>query len=352
MVSKRSSAVWPVSPPSAGLVTSVIGSLHRARRRPHQRRSRSSLTRHSSNSFNPSVKPATATIGFPCPPRSLASIDLAPQPPTDAGQISKSPGCRAGSRRTHGGRERGARVARSTLPARNGQIARRLLTWPAQSPGSGAPSLLAAGARRPAAADGARCARCSNGTSGPAACRVRCARRSGRAGSGRSWNRACSRGRPGTPRPAPLARVMHRSSVSRGPRPATPAACAGPRVVVHVRPDGSLVAFDDERDPAAVFAPKHPATLGADSFSQPDPSRVPAPSSPTWLPSRTHPLRQVRRNSKPEMRLTDSPGSRADRFARHRFLQSKRRQPRSRPRSSHPVRSHGPSVTAGALRGL
>jgi transposase len=86
-------------------------------------------------------------------------------------------------------------------------------------------------------------------------------------------------------------------------------AYAGRRVEVHVRLDGSIVAFDGERELAAVPAPPDPVTLRAERFSRPDPSLVPATSTLPWQPPREHPWRQVRRDSKLYQRLTDSPGS-------------------------------------------
>jgi transposase len=86
-------------------------------------------------------------------------------------------------------------------------------------------------------------------------------------------------------------------------------AYAGRRVEVHVRLDGSIVAFDGERELAAAPAPPDPVTLRAAHFSRPDPSLAPAASTLPWLPSRDHPWRHVRRDSKLYQRLTDSPGS-------------------------------------------
>ncbi len=86
-------------------------------------------------------------------------------------------------------------------------------------------------------------------------------------------------------------------------------AYAGRRVEVHVRLDGSIVAFDAERELAAAPAPPDPATLRPDRHQRPLPSLTPAASTLPWQPPREHPWRQVRRDSKLYQRLTDSPGS-------------------------------------------
>jgi transposase len=86
-------------------------------------------------------------------------------------------------------------------------------------------------------------------------------------------------------------------------------AYAGRRVEVHVRLDGSTVAFDGERELAALAAPPDPVSLRPDRHQRPEPSLTPAPSSLPWQPPREHPWRAIRRDSKLYQRLTDSPGS-------------------------------------------
>ena len=84
---------------------------------------------------------------------------------------------------------------------------------------------------------------------------------------------------------------------------------AGRRVEVHVRLDGSIVAFDGDRELATLPAPSDPVQLRALDFSRPEPGLVPAPATLPWVPPAGHPWRQVRRDSKLYQRLTDSPGS-------------------------------------------
>jgi hypothetical protein len=86
-------------------------------------------------------------------------------------------------------------------------------------------------------------------------------------------------------------------------------AYAGRRVEVHVRLDGSIVAFDGERELAAVPAPPDPVTLRPDRHQRPEPSLVPAASTLPWQPPDDHPWRKVRRDTKLYQRLTDSLGS-------------------------------------------
>lgn len=86
-------------------------------------------------------------------------------------------------------------------------------------------------------------------------------------------------------------------------------AYSGRRVEVHVRLDGSVVAFDGERELAALPAPPDPVTLRALPFDRPGPSLVPEASTLPWQPPRDHPWRGVRRDSKLYKRLTDSLGS-------------------------------------------
>jgi transposase len=85
---------------------------------------------------------------------------------------------------------------------------------------------------------------------------------------------------------------------------------AGRVVEVHVRLDGSILAFDGERELVVTPAPHDPVQLRAEQRLRSDPGLVPAPASLPWLPPPEHPWRRVRRDSKLYgQRLTDSPGS-------------------------------------------
>ncbi len=61
---------------------------------------------------------------------------------------------------------------------------------------------------------------------------------------------------------------------------------AGKLVEVHVRLDGSIVAFDGERELAVVPAPPDPGQLRAQDHLRAGPGLVPAPATIPWLPGR------------------------------------------------------------------
>lgn len=93
------------------------------------------------------------------------------------------------------------------------------------------------------------------------------------------------------------------------PRGTGPSNYAGKRVEVHVRLDGSIVAFDGERELLAVPAPPDPVQLRAQDVGRAGPSLVPPRATIPWIPPADHPWKRVRRDSKLYQRLTDSPGS-------------------------------------------
>lgn len=85
---------------------------------------------------------------------------------------------------------------------------------------------------------------------------------------------------------------------------------SGKLVEVHVRLDGSIVAFDGERVLAAVPAPPDPGQLRAQHVNRADPGLVPPPATIPWTPPPDHPWKRVRTDSKLyQQRLTDSLGS-------------------------------------------
>ncbi len=85
-------------------------------------------------------------------------------------------------------------------------------------------------------------------------------------------------------------------------------AYAGRNVEVHVRLDGSIVAFDGERELAAIAAPASPGQLRAQNHLRAGPGLVPAPATIPWLPPANHPWREPGRGVRLK-RLTDSLGS-------------------------------------------
>ncbi len=93
------------------------------------------------------------------------------------------------------------------------------------------------------------------------------------------------------------------------PRGTGPTNYAGKRVEVHVRLDGSIVAFDGERELVTAPAPPDPGQLRALDVRRAGPSLVPAPATIPWSPPADHPWRRVRRDSKLYQRLTESRGS-------------------------------------------
>jgi len=85
---------------------------------------------------------------------------------------------------------------------------------------------------------------------------------------------------------------------------------AGRLVEVHVRLDGTIVAFDGERELRAVPAPADPVQLRAADRRRTEPSLVPAVAVLPWVPPGDHPWRRVRRGTKLyQQRLTESLGS-------------------------------------------
>ena len=82
----------------------------------------------------------------------------------------------------------------------------------------------------------------------------------------------------------------------------------GRLVEVHVRLDGSIVAFDGERELAAIAAPANPGQLRAQNHLRAGPGLAPAPATIPWLPPADHPWREPGRGLKLK-RLTDSLGS-------------------------------------------
>lgn len=85
---------------------------------------------------------------------------------------------------------------------------------------------------------------------------------------------------------------------------------AGRLVEVHLRLDGTIVAFDGERELRATPAPADPAQLRAADRLRVDPTLSPGGATLPWIPPADHPWRRVRRGSKLyEQRLTESLGS-------------------------------------------
>jgi transposase len=85
---------------------------------------------------------------------------------------------------------------------------------------------------------------------------------------------------------------------------------AGRRVEVHVRLDGSIVAFDGPRQLAVGGAPPDPVQLRAQHRQRPDPSLVPAAATLPWTPPVDHPWRRVAKGTKLyQQRLTESQNS-------------------------------------------
>ena len=83
---------------------------------------------------------------------------------------------------------------------------------------------------------------------------------------------------------------------------------AGQRLEVHVRLDGSVVAFDGARILAVTPAPADAADLRARTDHRVGPGLTPESASLPWTPPADHPWRQVRRGTKLYDRLTDSLG--------------------------------------------
>lgn len=84
---------------------------------------------------------------------------------------------------------------------------------------------------------------------------------------------------------------------------------SGKLVEVHVRLDGSIVAFDGGRVLALVAAPPDPGQLRAQHVHRAAPGLVPPPATIPWTPPPDHPWKRVRTDSKLyQQRLTDSLG--------------------------------------------
>lgn len=82
---------------------------------------------------------------------------------------------------------------------------------------------------------------------------------------------------------------------------------AGRLVEVHLRLDGSIVAFDGPRQLAVHGAPPDPTQLRTQNRLRPDPGLVPGAATLAWTPPAEHPWRRVRRGTKLyEQRLTES----------------------------------------------
>jgi hypothetical protein len=82
---------------------------------------------------------------------------------------------------------------------------------------------------------------------------------------------------------------------------------AGRVVEVHVRLDGSIVAFDGERELAMSAAPAEPVQLRAGRDPRTDPGLVPDAATMPWTPPADHPWRRVRPGTKLyRQRLTES----------------------------------------------
>jgi len=82
---------------------------------------------------------------------------------------------------------------------------------------------------------------------------------------------------------------------------------AGRLVEVHVRLDGSIVAFHGERELAVSAAPAEPVQLRAQGRLRADPGLVPGAATVPWMPPADHPWRRVRKGTKLyQQRLTES----------------------------------------------
>jgi transposase len=82
---------------------------------------------------------------------------------------------------------------------------------------------------------------------------------------------------------------------------------AGRLVEVHVRLDGSIVAFDGSRELAVRAAPPDPVQLRAQRRLRPDPGLVPGTATLPWTPPADHPWRRVKKGTKlDQLRLTES----------------------------------------------
>jgi hypothetical protein len=81
----------------------------------------------------------------------------------------------------------------------------------------------------------------------------------------------------------------------------------GQTVEVHVRLDGSIVAFDGRRELAVALAPLDPVQLRAARGRREEPGIEPEPATLTWVPPAEHPWRRVRTDTALyQTRLTES----------------------------------------------
>lgn len=82
---------------------------------------------------------------------------------------------------------------------------------------------------------------------------------------------------------------------------------AGRLVEVHLRLDGSIVAFDGPRELAVRAAPPDPTQLRAENRHRSDPGLVSEGATLAWTPPSDHPWRRVRKGTKLDhQRLTES----------------------------------------------
>jgi hypothetical protein len=82
---------------------------------------------------------------------------------------------------------------------------------------------------------------------------------------------------------------------------------AGRLVEVHLRLDGSIVAFDGPRQLAVRAAPADPVQLRAENRLRTEPGLLPAAATLPWAPPPDHPWRRVRKGTKLyQQRLTES----------------------------------------------
>jgi transposase len=82
---------------------------------------------------------------------------------------------------------------------------------------------------------------------------------------------------------------------------------AGRLVEVHVRLDGSMVAFDGERELAIRAAPAEPLQLRAQGRLRTEPGSVPGAATLPWTPPADHPWRRARPGTRLyQQRLTES----------------------------------------------
>jgi hypothetical protein len=83
---------------------------------------------------------------------------------------------------------------------------------------------------------------------------------------------------------------------------------AGKRVEVHVRLDGSIVAFDGEHELTALPAPADPVQLRAQGALRAGPSLTPAAATMPWVPPADHPWKRMTAERRRRQGLTGSLG--------------------------------------------